>query len=52
MPLLSILLAALAIGGCGYKGPLYLPQDEPAAKPAAVKPAPQPDRTAPSGFPQ
>ncbi|MBX3665152.1 MAG: lipoprotein [Burkholderiales bacterium] len=28
----------LSFAGCGYKGPLYLPKD----KPAAVKPAPQP----------
>lgn len=24
-----LLLAALAVGACGLKGPLYLPQDKP-----------------------
>jgi predicted small lipoprotein YifL len=36
LPLLTLFL--ILIAGCGYKGPLYLPQDKPAAK----KPAPQP----------
>jgi predicted small lipoprotein YifL len=37
--LLTLVVAAL-IAGCGFKGPLYLPQDKPAAsKPAAAKPA-------------
>jgi predicted small lipoprotein YifL len=34
LPALFLILSA----GCGYKGPLYLPKD----KPAAAKPAPQP----------
>jgi predicted small lipoprotein YifL len=33
----SIILA-LSLGGCGYKGPLYLPKPKP--KPAVQKPAP------------
>jgi predicted small lipoprotein YifL len=32
------LILILSVAGCGYKGPLYLPQD----KPAAAKPAPAP----------
>jgi len=35
---LLILFLILSFTGCGYKGPLYLPKD----KPAAAKPAPQP----------
>ena len=30
------LLIAIALPGCGYKGPLYLPKNEP-AKPAAAE---------------
>ncbi|MGD8379252.1 MAG: lipoprotein [Gammaproteobacteria bacterium] len=33
-----LLLAALA-AGCGQKGPLYLPKDTPAAKPAPADPS-------------
>lgn len=29
MPFLVILM--LSVAGCGYKGPLYLPKDKPAA---------------------
>jgi predicted small lipoprotein YifL len=32
------LVLILSVTGCGYKGPLYLPQD----KPAAAKPVPAP----------
>jgi predicted small lipoprotein YifL len=41
---------AVAIGGCGYKGPLYLPTAKPGAgKPAPIViPAPDPDRPVPS----
>lgn len=39
--LLTLLLAAACLfNGCGLKGPLYLPDAAPAAKPA---PAPQSD---------
>ena len=50
----SLLLVALAalLGGCGQKGPLYLP-DKPAAivtpAPAASAPAPQEAPAAPAG---
>jgi predicted small lipoprotein YifL len=38
---------AVAIGGCGYKGPLYLPPAKvDAAKPIPI-PAPGPDRPVP-----
>jgi len=40
MRLLTILVAAALIAGCGFKGPLYLPTDKPApTKPPAAKPA-------------
>lgn len=40
MPFLVILM--LSVAGCGYKGPLYLPKDKPAAaksRPTPVQPA-------------
>ena len=30
-PILVALLAALLLAGCGFRGPLYLPEDEPSA---------------------
>ena len=43
-----VLLVALALSGCGFKGPLYLPKPD-AKKPAvAVKPEPPPERPTPS----
>ena len=36
----SLLLAAFLLGGCGYKGPLYLPTPKPDAKKQAVPPTP------------
>ena len=49
MRLLLVLLTAVTLaGGCGYKGPLYLPEDKPAAKkPVIKKPAPPPQETKP-----
>jgi predicted small lipoprotein YifL len=44
-PVVSLLLAAVLLSACGYKGPLYLP------KPEAQPPAPAPDtakKSAPS----
>ncbi|MBY0270941.1 MAG: lipoprotein [Burkholderiales bacterium] len=47
------MILTLLFAGCGYKGPLYLPKDKPAAvkkpapAPAAVTPAAEPP--APSG---
>ncbi len=40
--LLPILVAAL-LAGCGYKGPLYLPQSKPATQKPAPKSAPAQD---------
>lgn len=37
-PTLFLLILMLSVAGCGYKGPLYVPKD----KPAAAKPAPAP----------
>jgi predicted small lipoprotein YifL len=40
--LLALLTAVTLAAGCGYKGPLYLPESKPAPKekPATKKPAP------------
>jgi predicted small lipoprotein YifL len=40
--LLPLILLALTLAGCGYKGPLYLPKDKPAAQKPAAPPAPAP----------
>ncbi|MCJ0974712.1 LPS translocon maturation chaperone LptM [Stutzerimonas marianensis] len=32
LPLVALALLASALGGCGQKGPLYLPDDEATAK--------------------
>ena len=47
---LPLLLAALALGACGYKGPLYLPKPtaESAKPPVVVAPEPAPDRPVPA----
>ena len=37
----TVALIALAIGGCGYKTPLVLPQPKPAAQQPASEPAPK-----------
>ncbi len=39
IPSLILFLMILSFAGCGYKGPLYLSKDKPAA---AKKSAPQP----------
>ena len=33
---LSILICVILLGACGLKGPLYLPQDEPASEAATA----------------
>jgi predicted small lipoprotein YifL len=38
--ILSAVLLAALIAGCGMKGPLYHPEDPPPSKKAAKKPAP------------
>ena len=44
------LLIAATLAGCGYKGPLYLPESKaPAMKPVTVvSPEPAPDRPLPA----
>jgi predicted small lipoprotein YifL len=37
-----LLLIVLAAAACGYKGPLYLPKDKPAAQKPAEAPAAKP----------
>ncbi|MFG3451798.1 MULTISPECIES: LPS translocon maturation chaperone LptM [Pseudomonadaceae] len=32
LPLIALAVLAAALGGCGQKGPLYLPDDEATAK--------------------
>jgi predicted small lipoprotein YifL len=48
---LILILAAVLLAGCGYKGPLYLPgsktESTPEAKKPAAKPAPQPEEKKP-----
>jgi len=39
---ITLLLAAVMLYGCGYKGPLFLPQSKPDAQ--AAKPAPTPQQ--------
>ena len=44
---LSMLLAAVVLAACGYKGPLYLPKPKPDAQLPAPAPAPDGARDAP-----
>jgi predicted small lipoprotein YifL len=48
---LILFLAAALLAGCGYKGPLYLPESKTGSKPEtqkpAAKPAPQPEEKKP-----
>ncbi len=37
------MILILSVAGCGYKGPLYLPKDKPAAARPAPAPAPAAD---------
>jgi predicted small lipoprotein YifL len=37
-----IILTCAVVTGCGYKGPLYLPQNKPKPGQTAPQPAPQP----------
>jgi predicted small lipoprotein YifL len=48
---LSLIALAVAVAGCGYKGPLYLPPPKPAAqkpKPEAAKPRPEEQKPNPA----
>ena len=46
----SLVLAGVLLGACGYKGPLYLPKPKPEAQRPA--PAPAPDATRDATPPQ
>jgi len=39
--ILSLIILALLLMACGYKGPLYLPKEEPQAQKPAPQPAPE-----------
>jgi len=47
--LLSMMVLAVLLTGCGYKGPLYLPKPKPEAPKPAPKPAPAPHENASEG---
>jgi predicted small lipoprotein YifL len=49
---LITLLAAVLLGGCGYKGPLYLPKPKPEAQQPAPKAAPAQDDRKPDAEPK
>ena len=40
--LVALALASAVLAGCGYRGPLYLPGEEPVKKRRAPAPAPAP----------
>ena len=40
---ICLVVLAVLIAGCGYKGPLYLPKPKPEAQKAAAKPGAGPD---------
>ena len=40
--LLLLIVAALLVAGCGYRGPLYLPGSKPEARKPKPAPAPAP----------
>ena len=45
--LASLIVLAMLLPACGYKGPLYLPGSKPAAKQAPAPEEPQRDRKPP-----
>ncbi len=51
---IPMVVAALLVAACGYKGPLYLPKSKTEPKPEAQKPAARPapaqDETKPEGM--
>jgi len=46
---ISLILLAVLLAGCGYKGPLYLPKPKPEAQKPAPKPVPAQDEVNPVG---
>jgi predicted small lipoprotein YifL len=49
--LLTLLILAALLAGCGHKGPLYLPKSKPEAQRPAAKPAPARDERRDDGGP-
>ena len=45
---LALILLSMLFAACGYKGPLYLPQEKPAAQKAATEPATENEDKKPS----
>jgi predicted small lipoprotein YifL len=50
-PRFAVVLAALALAGCGIRGPLYLPPATPAQPAPPATSAPAPATTAPATDP-
>lgn len=50
--LLPMIVCALLVAGCGYKGPLYLPKAKTEPKPGVQKPAPRPAPAQDDGKPE
>lgn len=46
---ISLILLAVLLAGCGFKGPLYLPKPKPEAQKPAPKPAPAQVENKPEG---
>jgi predicted small lipoprotein YifL len=46
---ISLILLAVLLAGCGFKGPLYLPKPKPEAQNPAPKPAPAQVENKPEG---
>lgn len=46
---ISLILLAVLLVGCGYKGPLYIPKPKPEAQKPASKPAPTQVENKPEG---
>lgn len=43
----ALIALAMQLAACGYKGPLYLPPDKPAAQEAAPEPVPEKENKKP-----
>jgi len=48
-PAISLIVLAVLLAGCGYKGPLYIPKSTPEAQKPASKPAPAQIENKPEG---
>jgi len=47
---IPMVVAALLVAACGYKGPLYLPKPKPEAQKPVAKPAAAQEETKPEGM--